>query len=97
MASTCGNLAGLLKAAGRVAEAAGLYRVALETYTRLVQDDPTRWEPSLAVLYENLASFEAARSVSAGKALLQSAYLLYQKYPDFSAEAERVQARLREL
>ena len=97
VASTCGNLAGLLKAAGRVAEAAGLYRVALETYTRLVQDDPTRWEPSLAVLYENLASFEAARSVSAGKALLQSAYLLYQKYPDFSAEAERVQARLREL
>ena len=96
VASACGNLAGLLKADGRAAQAAGFYRVALDTYTRLVQENPSRWEPSLAVLYENLASFEAARSRPAGKALLQSAYLLYQKYPALAAEAERVQAQLQQ-
>ena len=97
VASTCGNLAGLLKAAGRVAEAAGLYRIALDTYTKLVQENPAKWEPELGFLYENLAAFEFARSPASGKALLQSAWMLYQKYPNLSAEAERVQAQLREL
>lgn len=94
IAETCGELAGLLKAAGRVAEAAALYRVALDTYIKLVQDDPAAWEPELAFLYENLAAFEAERSPDAGRALLQAAYLLYQKYPDLSAQAKRVQEQL---
>ena len=97
VAAACGNLAGLLKSSGRVREAAALYRVALETYVRLVQENPAKWEPELAFLYENLAAFEFARSPSAGKALLQSAWTLYQKYPNLSAEAERVQAQMREL
>ncbi len=97
VAAACGNLAGLLKASGRVVEAAGLYRVALDTYTKLVQEDPARWEPELAFLYENLAAFESTRSPASGKALLKSAWMLYQKYPNLAAEAERVQAQLREL
>ena len=83
--------------AGRVREAAALYRVALETYVRLVQENPARWEPELAFLYENLAAFESRRSATAGKALLQSAWTLYQKYPDLSEEAERVRAQIRAL
>ena len=97
VAAACGNLAGLLKASGRVVEAAGLYRVALDTYTKLVQEDPARWEPELAFLYENLAAFEFARSPASGKAMLKSAWMLYQKYPNLASEAERVQAQLREL
>ena len=97
VAEACGNLAGLLKTAGRVREAAALYRVALETYVKLAQEDPAKWEPELAFLYENLAAFESVRSPSAGKALLRSAWTLYQKYSDLAAEAERVQAQIREL
>lgn len=96
VAAVCGNLAGLVKSAGRVAEAAALYRIALETYAKLARDDPPQWEPRLAFLYENLAAFERERSPSAGNALLQSAWLLYQKYPDLAPEAERVRAQLRE-
>ena len=97
VAEACGNLAGLLKTAGRIREAAALYRVALETYVKLAQEDPAKWEPELAFLYENLAAFEALRSPSAGKALLRSAWTLYQKYSDLAAEAERVRAQIREL
>ena len=97
VAAVCGAVAGLLRNAGRMAEAAGLYRAALETYVRLVRDDPARWEPELAFLYENLAAFESARSPATGKALLQSAWTLYQKYPDLAGEAERVRAQIREL
>lgn len=94
VALTCGNLAGLLKDAGRVAEAVAFYRVALDTYSKLVRENPALWEPELAFLYENLASFERGRSPKAAKSLLQSAYLLYQKYPDFAAEAERIRLEL---
>ena len=97
VAASCGNLAGLLKASGRVAEAAGLYRIALDTYTKLAREDPARWEPALGFLYENLAAFEFTRSPASGKALLRSAWMLYQKYPDLSSEAERVRVQLREL
>ena len=96
VAAACGNLAAALKSSGRAAEAAGLYRVALNTYTKLVRDNPAKWEPTLGFLYENLAAFEFARAPAAGRALLRSAWMLYQKYPDLSAEAERVQAQLRE-
>ena len=96
VAAACGNLAAALKSSGRAAEAAGLYRVALNTYTKLVRENPAKWEPTLGFLYENLAAFEFARAPEAGRALLRSAWMLYQKYPDLSAEAERVQAQLRE-
>lgn len=96
VAAACGNLAAALKSSGRAAEAAGLYRVALNTYTKLVRENPAKWEPTLGFLYENLAAFEFAHAPAAGRALLRSAWMLYQKYPDLSAEAERVQAQLRE-
>lgn len=94
VATACQNLAGLLQSAGRLTEAAELYRVALDTYTKLVQEDPAAWEPELAFLYENLSLFEGRLSPQAGKALLQSAYLLYQKYPDLRADAQRVLERI---
>lgn len=98
VATTCNNLAMLLKNQHRPEEAERLYREALEIRRRLAKEDPDAFLPEKSDTAFNLAilMYNVKRDLSASRMLFDEALEGYSQFAHLTEEADKVQKILKE-